>query len=117
MSEADVVNAILRELNTGNVRLFRNERGGATYPSKDGKSYYVRFGLHPGASDLIGWKTIGRGVGKKAVKAIFVSLEVKSPKGRPTKQQTNWIEQVKSAGGIAGIVRSVEDARNLLGRG
>jgi hypothetical protein len=65
------------------------------------------FGLCPGSSDLIGWFVFqGR--------AIFLALEVKTPKGKPTEEQINFIQQVRKAGGIAGVVRSVEDVEALL---
>jgi hypothetical protein len=72
-------------------------------------------GLVKGSSDLIGWKTITvtpEMVGRKL--AIFAAVEVKTERGRITVDQLNFIEQVRSAGGIAGIARSPEEARNLL---
>ena len=67
----------------------------------------ISYGLEVGSSDLIGWITIeGR--------AVFLALELKSPTGRPSKEQLNWIEQVKLAGGIAGIVRSPQDVEKLI---
>lgn len=44
----------------------------------------------------------------------FFAFEVKSMKGKPTPDQLVFIETVKSKGGIAGIVRSIEDALNLF---
>lgn len=58
-----------------------------------------------GYSDLTGWR---RSDGK------FVAIEVKTSKGRPSKEQKHFIEQVKQAGGLAGIARSVEQARNII---
>jgi len=90
------------------VRLFRNNTG-------FDKTAKVRYGLCVGSSDLIGWKTIEITpfhVGQKI--AVFVALEVKTPKGRPTTEQLNFIDVVDSAGGHSGIVRSEEDAVNLL---
>lgn len=72
-------------------------------------------GLCEGSSDLIGWKSttvtpdmVGRPV------AIFVAIEVKAGKGRATKEQLNFIQRVRDAGGIAGIARTPEEARNLM---
>lgn len=67
----------------------------------------VDFGLRVGSSDLIGWITING-------QAVFLALEVKTVKGKPTEDQLNFIAQVKAAGGIAGVVRSVEDVEKLL---
>jgi hypothetical protein len=44
----------IRELSTGNVRLFRNNNGVAKM--KDGS--VVRYGLGNGTSDLIGWESV-----------------------------------------------------------
>jgi hypothetical protein len=64
-------------------------------------------GLCVGSSDLIGYRQVA-GV------AQFVALEVKSPTGRPTAQQTQFLNHITSAGGCAGIVRSVDDAHTVL---
>lgn len=90
------------------VRLFRNNTGFDSAAK-------VRYGLCVGSSDLIGWKTIEitpHHVGQKI--AVFVALEVKTQTGRPTTEQLNFIDVVDSAGGHSGIVRSEEDAVNLL---
>lgn len=64
-------------------------------------------GLCVGSSDLLGWRTVD-GV------AQFVAVEVKSAKGYASAEQERFIDAVEGAGGCAGIVRSVEDARELL---
>jgi hypothetical protein len=43
-----------------------------------------------------------------------IELEVKSPKGTVRPEQVAFIEMVKSSGGIAGVVRSVDDAVALV---
>lgn len=64
-------------------------------------------GLAVGSSDLIG---IHKATGK------FFAIEVKTAKGRPTKEQLQFIEHVNNTGGIAGIARSPKDALELLTR-
>jgi len=44
----------------------------------------------------------------------FFALEVKSPAGRTTKLQQHTIREIVRAGGVAAIVRSVEEARIIL---
>lgn len=61
-------------------------------------------GLPPGFADLFGVLPGG--------KAIF--LEVKSPKGKPSPAQTNFIAQVSSAGALAGVARSIEDVIKII---
>ena len=72
-------------------------------------------GLCEGSSDLIGWKPVEVTqdmVGKKV--AAFVAAEVKTRTGRATKKQKNFVEKVGDAGGLAGIVRSIDDIEDLL---
>jgi len=94
------------------LRLFRNETGQLPDP-RTGR--WIQFGLAKGSSDLIGFKTIKITqdmVGSSV--AQFVSIEVKTPKGRSTEIQKNWLQCIKSAGGISGVARSIEDAIKLL---
>jgi hypothetical protein len=74
----------------------------------------VRYGLQPGSSDLIGWRTVTitpEMVGQQV--AVFTSIEVKTPTGRVKPEQQQWLDAVLSAGGIAGVARSVEDALRI----
>jgi hypothetical protein len=77
----------------------------------------VQFGVaSPGGSDLIGYRQMVIGpehVGRTM--AVFTAVEVKSATGRATAEQRAFIHHVKQAGGIAGVVRSVDEARGLLG--
>jgi len=94
--------------------LWRNNSGKLPDP-KTGR--WVQFGVaSPGGSDLIGYRQVVIGpehVGRTM--AVFTAVEVKTATGRATKEQTAFVEHVKQAGGIAGVVRSVDDARGLLG--
>ena len=94
------------------LRLFRNNTGTLPDP-RTGRP--VEFGLARGSADLIGLRTITitpEMVGQQV--AVFTSIEVKTAKGRATAEQQNWLQMVRSLGGIAGIARSVQDAQNLL---
>ena len=74
----------------------------------------VKFGLCPGSSDLIGMTPVvitPEMVGHTI--AVFTGEEVKTPKGRPTDKQINFIDRVNHIGGIAGIVRSPADSLAL----
>lgn len=44
----------------------------------------------------------------------FVALEVKTATGKVTPLQWLFIDQVKAAGGVAAVVRSVEDVKVVL---
>lgn len=67
-----------------------------------------------GLSDLGGWVPVTVTpdmVGQ--VVAVYAQAEVKDG-GRASKEQLRWIDAVKRAGGIAGIVRSEDDLRGLF---
>jgi hypothetical protein len=86
--------------------LFRNNVGLAKLA--DGRR--IRYGLCPGSSDLIGWKTITvtpEMIGQKI--AVFTAIEVKSKHGKTSGKQQNFIDAVRQAGGIAEIRKECED--------
>ena len=60
---------------------------------KPKSKYHIR-----GASDIIG-----------IYKGKFLAIEVKSAKGRTSKQQEDFIDMINCAGGLAFVARSVED--------
>ena len=95
------------------LKLFRNQVGSLPDP-RTGR--LVTFGLAKGSADLIGWRTVTvtpEMVGQRI--AVFTSLEIKTPSGRLSPAQTHWLHAVRSAGGIAGVVRSVPDALQIIG--
>ncbi len=94
------------------ARLWRNNVG--TTRSADGR--FVRFGLCPGSSDLIGLTPVvvtPDMVGQ--VVAVFSAVEVKTPRGRVTDEQQKFLDFVQRSGGRAGVARSVEDALKIIG--
>jgi hypothetical protein len=127
-SEHQTQQRILLACGSGNTRLWRNNVGtgwaGQATRVTAGNLRAVAQSLQPGdvvirngrplhaglcvgSSDLIGYRRVD-GV------AQFVALEVKSATGRPTTQQVQFLDHITSAGGCAGIVRSVEDAHSVL---
>jgi peroxiredoxin family protein len=102
------------------MRLFRNTVGhgitGNIVDYTDGVATVVNarrvtFGLCEGSSDLIGIKRVTitpEMVGKDM--GVFVAIEVKSERGRPTKEQAAFVDMVNRFGGVGVIVRSVEEA-------
>ena len=110
-SEQHIQQHIRLACSTGPVRLFRNNTG----VLKDQHGRPVQFGLCKGSADLIGWTTrtiTAEMVGHQV--AVFTSIEVKTPTGRLRPEQRQWLEVVETAGGIAGVARSVADAEALL---
>lgn len=63
----------------------------------------IPYGLCVGSADLICVAPDGR----------FLAIEVKTPTGRTSAQQTAFISAVRLAGGRAGVARTVEEALQL----
>lgn len=89
MKEADIVKAILRYLKTVPKCFFWKEHGGM-------------YGT-AGIPDIIA-----------CIDGRFYGFEVKTEDGRPTKLQESTIRKIKNAGGIALVVRSVEDVKAVI---
>lgn len=112
--ENSKIKKILLQMSQQGYRLFRNNTGmawqGQRIPMNDGiiikNARPVKFGLCEGSSDLIGWKihTVQpEDIGKKF--AIFTAIEIKTDGyKRITEKQQNFINQVKSDGGIGEII-------------
>ncbi len=84
------------------VVIWRNESGVAEHRGR-----YVRYGLQKGSADLIG---------VLAPEGRFLALEVKTPKGRISKEQELFLALVRKQGGFACVVRSVDEAVAAIGR-
>lgn len=126
------LNRILLRCSRGAVRLWRNSVGlgwvgKSTRIDRAGPVHLnagdvvirnarpLHAGLFKGSGDLIGAvsvvitpEMVGRTV------AVFASVEDKGPGDTSSPEQKNWAAQVRALGGIAGEVRSVEDAERLL---
>jgi hypothetical protein len=112
VTEQQIQQHIRLTCSTGSTRLFRNNTG--TLRDQHGRP--VSFGLCKGSADLIGWttRTITQEMVGQQV-AVFTSIEVKAASGRLRPEQRQWLDAVQAAGGVAGVARSVDDARALLG--
>jgi hypothetical protein len=127
-SEHETQQRVLLAHGSGPVRLWRNNVGtgwaGAATRVTAGNLQAIAHTLRPGdvvvrnarplhaglcvgSSDLIGYRQVD-GL------AQFVALEVKSERGRPTPEQTRFLDHISSAGGCAAVVRSVADADAVL---
>lgn len=111
--ETKLQRLIMLALSEAGCTVFRNETGvfwaGKVIHKEPqavtlGNARPIPCGLAVGSSDIIGISPNGK----------FLAAEVKTPKGRVRPEQTKFIEAVIRAGGIAGIVRSVEDALDLI---
>lgn len=128
MSEHITQQQILLACGSGSVRLWRNNVGtgwaGQATKVTSGNLRAIATALRPGdvvirqgrplhaglcvgSSDLIGYRQVD-GV------AQFVAIEVKSERGRPTAEQTQFLNHIQAAGGLSGIARTVDDAASIL---
>lgn len=101
MTEADLMREVQLAVTNMGHRVFRNNIG----VCKDDKGSYIRYGVcNPGGADLIGWTREG----------TFLAIEVKTEKGRLTKEQESFLVAVNKNGGIGLCVRSVLDVKTAL---
>ena len=124
MKESKLLKKIHIDFVDENTRLFRNNVGTAfqgkhsfledgglllQYPRR------IKFGLCIGSSDIIGFKSIKITedmVGQNV--AVFTALEIKGDSGKVTNDQSDFLNMVDTMGGLAGIVRTPEDAAWIL---
>lgn len=99
-AETALMHRIMLALSDAGCLIWRNNTG--SVKTDDGR--FVKFGLCVGSSDLIGIAHGGR----------FLAIEVKTSKGRATPEQQRFINAVLTRGGIAGIVRSPDEALALI---
>lgn len=103
LSEKQIQNLIVSYLGWRNVFCWTNNSGSFALSNKDGSKRYFKAGLK-GSADIIGIAADGR----------MIALEVKTAKGKTTPAQDDFLAQIKLRGGIAGIVRTIEDVDKLL---
>jgi len=101
--ERDVMDAVRQWARAHGITLYRNNTG--QYEAAPGR--WVRFGLTTGSSDLIGYRTVNG-------TAQFCAIECKAAGKNATPEQQEFIDSVRRSGGIAGVVRSIEDMERLF---
>ena len=114
--ETGIQRKIMMALSDAGCIVWRNETSGAWVGKKLhragnqvtlGDARMIRFGLCVGSADLIGLTPSGQ----------FLAVEVKTHTGRASKEQINFINQIRAHGGRAGIARSAEEALQIIGGG
>ena len=111
MSEQAIQQQIRLELGVGPVRLWRNNVGAL----RDERGRLITYGLCKGSSDLIGLRQLRieeQHLGLEL--GVFCALEIKAAGGRLTAEQLQFLEVIRNRGGLAGVARSVEEARQIL---
>jgi hypothetical protein len=84
---------------------WRQNSGTFAERNRDGSTRYIRANTAKGMSDIMGVLRDGR----------TLAIEVKSRTGRMRPGQEEFLQTIRSAGGVAGVCRSVDDAVRLLG--
>ena len=113
-SESVILKQCLIALSDAGCIVWRNSTAGAWVghvAHRDGgmvvldNAKMIHAGLCTGSSDIVGiHKKTGR----------FIAIEVKSKRGVLSKEQEQFINAVRNAGGIAGVARSAKEAIELL---
>jgi hypothetical protein len=106
-SEAEILRAIMQLLKRHPkvAMSWRQNSGTFQERNRDGSVRYIRANTQRGMSDIMGTLKDGR----------TLAIEVKSRTGRMRPGQEEFLQQIRDAGGVAGVCRSVEDAQKLLG--
>lgn len=99
-----IENAIFAFLKSKNIMCWKTDSVGIFNPVR--KVYMKSHNPHRirGVSDCLGILPDGR----------FLALEVKAPKGYPTKEQKEFVANIIKNGGVAAVVRSVQEVEELL---
>jgi hypothetical protein len=106
-TEAEILRAIIQLLHRHPrvAQCWRQNSGTFQERNRDGSTRYIRANTARGMSDIMGILKDGR----------TLAIEVKSRTGRMRPGQEEFLQTIRSAGGVAGVCRSVEDAQRLLG--
>ena len=126
MRESKLLKSVITGFSQFGARLFRNNVGLAwtgdvtrISPTeiliKNARP--IKFGLCVGSSDCIGFTPLvisEKHLGKTI--AVFSAIETKSKNGRTSREQVNFVNYVKSQGGYAAVVRSLQEAAEAVDR-
>lgn len=110
MIESDILREIQTKVSGPDIRLFRMQS--LRVQTIDGT--FINFGIK-GMSDLVGLRSVvvtPDMVGKRI--AMYTAIEVKSATGRVSAEQDRFIAMVRGLGGMAGVARGVEEARQII---
>lgn len=102
MTEEHIIQNRIRAALSPYAVMFRVNVGKGYTP--DGR--YFDTGVPVGFSDLFGFR-------KCDGRAVFI--EVKTPAGKPSREQLLFLRRMRESGAIADICRSVPDALRLIG--
>lgn len=107
--EADIQKGIMDWLNAVGIMHWRVPVGPVIHRLGSGRNVRTIYKANPmkGFPDIAGLLTRKR-------PGVLFALEVKSEKGRLRPDQQVWLERIRWCGGVAEVVRSVEDVIELM---
>jgi len=106
MRESELQNDIMRRLNEHPQVIWSFVTTVGKLKGRAG--HWITLG-YPGIADIVGQLRTS-----KSGRGTLFALEVKTEAGRLSDVQKDFIDTVVEAGGTAGVVRSVEDALELI---
>lgn len=123
MNETNIVRLCLVAASQAGARLFRHNAGMAwagrstrtpdgTVTIKNARPFHGVVEGHPDTGGFVPTVITEDMVGQTFARAVYV--EVKTDKGRASKQQLAFIEMARSMGALAGIARGPDDVRAIL---
>lgn len=98
MSETALISACLVVLRRAGAFAWRNNTGTTTYGRPGQRRRFVRYGL-PGSADILAVLDGGR----------FAAIECKRGRTVVTDRQLQFLSEVQSRGGLAMVVRDVDE--------
>lgn len=103
--EAQILSSILQALNFYPNVVWHARLNSGAYAVGEGKARrFIRFGF-PGCPDILGMLRGGR----------MLCIEVKSPTGKLSDHQAQFLDMVAKNGGCAFVARSIDDLKQHLG--
>lgn len=123
MSESDLYPEIIAAHSHGPTRIFRQQSALAWAGRVINRTPTTITILHPhamkigvpGISDLGGLTSVevtAADIGRTL--ALYVAIECKAGRARPTEEQAAFVAMVRRLGGRAGVARSVEEAGIII---
>lgn len=104
LSESEIQKLIIAWLKTNGIMCWRNNTTGVYDAKAKAFRQLTGVGAMTGISDILGILPGGR----------FLAIEVKCKTGKVSAEQLKFIEQINASGGLAGVARSLDDAKAML---
>ena len=100
--ESDIQKSILKYLQMNRIFAFSVKTQGTYDPKR--KAFRLNPQMTTGVSDIIG-----------SFNGRLLAIEVKTRRGKTTKNQDEFIRKVNEAGGVGFVARSIDDVEKMLG--